>query len=710
MKRDVILAFLLLLATASLAYSDSVFVFGWIVNGTRANEAQVGDSVSATVRLISEPMTRYRVDVLRVSAPNDAVVASHEWTYDDLGSSMSVVSFIPQEPGTYYLETHRREGNVWTRLFVLEEDTFPGRLTVFPPSRWRVEVVDTPPTSVLARWPALSLESSGRPHIVYFSTVEEELVTIYASRNGPDDWQLESVPELNHHPEPSLAFDSDDNPHVFVPKWDGGLAGHYGYWNGTEWLVTPIGNQWRSTETRYSDMALDSQDRPHITYKTKEVRDGAIQPSLLKYAYLFDSLLDPWVITDPPAASAGQRNRGLWSSIAIDRQDTIHITHAYSGVFYTKGERHPLNYTNIAWETLAIDGGIEPDIAVDHDGDPHISYASGAELKYARRDGSEWVFETADSGEDVGRYSSITMDSYQNPQICYYDETARALKYIERRTGGWLDPETIDSTMDTGANWCWSTSMAVDVYDYVHISYYTSDGVKYATNSPHFVIGVTATDPAGHFSATINAGEIEEAPVSNHTEVRTSNIASYNVESTTNDTVLVIEGQLEDGDLPGEIVLEIDLGNVVFTYGVKVAPYQAEQPVASVTGAANVGVAFFSVEAPVEFDPSGSSCDPHMTIERYDWDFDGDGVIDETRVSPEPVSWSYPRGTHHVTLEVTDSAGQTGSKTHPVVVFSGWRWFLMTGGTGVMLVETLILILIGILFARKVIGISRARP
>ncbi len=67
---------------------------------------------------------------------------------------------------------------------------------------------------------------------------------------------------------------------------------------------------------------------------------------------------------------------------------------------------------------------------------------------------------------------------------------------------------------------------------------------------------------------------------------------------------------------------------------------------------------------PVTFDPAGSA-DPDVggSVVLYEWDFDGDGTVDQTTTTPTPVTHSYGTvGTYNATLIVTDDKGAKGVK------------------------------------------------
>jgi len=101
----------------------------------------------------------------------------------------------------------------------------------------------------------------------------------------------------------------------------------------------------------------------------------------------------------------------------------------------------------------------------------------------------DWNIETVDVGDgDVGLYSSVVLDSNNNPHISYFDRTDGSLKYAKFSGTQWEIEtiETIDlATMYEGYSWMtFYTSIGLDSSDNPHISYnkgYTSKGeLRYA--------------------------------------------------------------------------------------------------------------------------------------------------------------------------------------------------------------------------------------
>ena len=125
-------------------------------------------------------------------------------------------------------------------------------------------------------------------------------------------------------------------------------------------------------------------------------------------------------------------------------------------------------------------------IALDSSNNPHISYydLTNGDLKYARWTGSAWSIQTVDNTGNVGEYTSIAIDDNGRPHISYYDDSNKDLKYSYWTGSAW-STETVDSTGHVGGFVSVTvgeyTSIAIDDNGRPHISYYGSEQADWET-------------------------------------------------------------------------------------------------------------------------------------------------------------------------------------------------------------------------------------
>ena len=255
----------------------------------------------------------------------------------------------------------------------------------------------------------------------------EELVT---STTGSDDY-----------PFTSIQVDSTDRVHISY-YYEDSVAG-----TDTIYYIAQDATGWKAPEQvddcggndcgNWSDLALDSMDRPHISYHDDS--DG-----LLMYAYWNGTAWQKTMVDD----CGGTGYCGKSTSIAIDRNNKPHISYRDGG--WDDGSSPngtaTLRYAYLSgstWQKTEIDtriGGGDTGLALDRSGTPHITYWEGfyKAPKYA----TTFVYEGTtywttffvedrrtlddyldgnweDQGPKIGQRNAIAIDNMGRVQICY---------------------------------------------------------------------------------------------------------------------------------------------------------------------------------------------------------------------------------------------------------------------------------------------------
>lgn len=146
----------------------------------------------------------------------------------------------------------------------------------------------------------------------------------------------------------------------------------------------------------------------------------------------------------------------------------------------------PVRAEGAEWKITIVDDqgdvGKYSSIAVDSGGSLHISYfdESNSELRYASNSTGEWVRITVDNETAVGTWTSIAVDSEGNPHISYANASLGELRYATYQEGEW-DIRIVDSSSLVGMY----SSIGLDSAGNAHISYYDASNrdLKYATNA-----------------------------------------------------------------------------------------------------------------------------------------------------------------------------------------------------------------------------------
>ena len=248
------------------------------------------------------------------------------------------------------------------------------------------------------------------------------------------------------------------------------------------WHAVHDGTKWRYQMVDANDvdapsLALDSQDRAHISYFVEERCNspGNAGCGSLGYATQQGGGWDLSVL---------DQGQGIWgvgygSSLVIDSSDHPHI--AYSGKGF-EGLKYT-TFDGLAWSSsIVAPDGAPGDIELDPAGNPVVAYVN---LRRSPEQGvglatigqTDWQTEAIDSSFTDSFEISLELDSQGVPHVTYYDGDARDLRYASKTAGVW-NIETVESAGTTG----WDSALALDQNDVPHIAYYnaTERSVKYA--------------------------------------------------------------------------------------------------------------------------------------------------------------------------------------------------------------------------------------
>lgn len=295
------------------------------------------------------------------------------------------------------------------------------KYSFFDDSTWTTEVVDGQTTGLYC---SLVLSSIDHPRIAY--TYYEGHSIRYAEQGNGGVWaffDFETDPDEETYI--SIALDRTDKPHISY--YDGSSFGgahdlKYSHHTGTQWATVLVDAN--GQVGRGGSIALDSRDRPHISYYDETTTQ-------LKHAH-FDGVT--WKVTtldDVEFIGFGSR-----TAIAVDSSNKIHIVysayHDQNGSW--SGQLRYALFNGTQWTVSTLDEALPhrdfraPAIAIDSADRPHVSYVLyynvepiTGDLKYAWLDGRNWRIEFVDTG-DISPYdynTSINVDSRDRPHIAY---------------------------------------------------------------------------------------------------------------------------------------------------------------------------------------------------------------------------------------------------------------------------------------------------
>lgn len=216
-----------------------------------------------------------------------------------------------------------------------------------------------------------------------------------------------------------IALDSNNNPHIAYTEWipptnsdyvsrNGRDDVIYASWNGSMWI-----NQTVAEGAAFLDFVLDSNDKPHILYKTQSTSEGLVYASWIGYNWNRQTVDED----------------GLESSLALDSAGNPHIAYFTNGNTSSAFFLKYTSWTGSSWSTQIVDDGALtylPFLKLDAQDHPHIMYEtltvtstnSSEELKYAAFDNaSGWTIQTV--GQNILGWRNMVLDTNGYPHYPY---------------------------------------------------------------------------------------------------------------------------------------------------------------------------------------------------------------------------------------------------------------------------------------------------
>ncbi len=240
-------------------------------------------------------------------------------------SDNGTLNYAVKRQGTWEIETIDGPGVGWSPTIALDEQgnphvcyfdytTFTLKYAKRSEDTWEISWVDDVWVVGTIFQASLKIDALGGAHVVYAAHVaEDEPAHLrYAQKIG-DSWQKQIVDDSGDTGfYADLELDSSDRPHIvyFESRDIADSACRYAFWNGTTWDLEVVDD--RQGAGRWPSIVLDEHDQPHVAFNNP-VKGN------LSYAYRNDG---KWIVNlidgDPLDEDAPV---GTHTSIDIDQSN-----------------------------------------------------------------------------------------------------------------------------------------------------------------------------------------------------------------------------------------------------------------------------------------------------------------------------------------------------------------------------------------------------
>lgn len=309
---------------------------------------------------------------------------------------------------------------------------------------WQTEIVDE---SGIGRFSSLKIDNEGNAHLAYVAEDGKNSLKYAFWDHGLNRWFVMTVAQGASFS--SLALDSKQRPHISYAD-AGTVPGcklRYVYWNGTSWnnQAVPLNAE---TIAYYTSIVLDADDNPSISFYEY---DGPRGSDFRVRMRVVTRAAKEWHVRTVD----GQNQSGKFNALAVDAEGHMHL--GYANVNAGTASVRYGYWDGNSWNLDEVEGldqdklfyvGYSVCIALDKEGNPHLSYMnySSPAVKYAVRKDGHWQIEVVDRLAKIAYpdRNSIIVNDDGVPYIGYFDAGTGSLKVAHREGQKWV-AEVVDT-------------------------------------------------------------------------------------------------------------------------------------------------------------------------------------------------------------------------------------------------------------------------
>lgn len=293
---------------------------------------------------------------------------------------------------------------------------------------WKTQTIDSPGN--VGKYSSLSLDSSGFVHIAYHDNSnappeDESNTSIKYATNAKGVWLTQTVDNNSYRP--SITIDKSGHAHIsYSDILNNDLK--YATNNENSWTIQIVDNE-RDNSISDTAIAIDSLGKVHIAYY-KFIDDNGDIHGYLKYA---TNLLGIWATTTVDYFGYRSFSGYTYCDLAIDSQDKVHISYYHYIDYDLKYANNVSGFWDVQMVDSKNDVstlGKCNSIGVDSSNKIHIGYleqygcdpSCNSRLKYATNTTGTWVSEVVDNTPQSGADASLYVDKSNNIYISYTSE------------------------------------------------------------------------------------------------------------------------------------------------------------------------------------------------------------------------------------------------------------------------------------------------